>query len=59
MPKISMYCPECEVYTKSYNEQGLHNCGNDVMSGVHSFVDVNFEGWIEEQKDGSIKLISR
>jgi hypothetical protein len=58
MQKPSMYCPECEVYSKSYNEDGEHVCGNEVVSGTYP-VDINFEGWLEEQKDGSIKPISR
>ena len=58
MQNVSMYCQECEVYTKSYSKSGEHNCGNEVVSGTYP-VPHDFEGWLEEQKDGSIKLISR
>ncbi|MOA29741.1 hypothetical protein D3C78_1507780 [compost metagenome] len=58
MQQVSMYCPECEVYSKRYNASGEHVCGNEVVSGSYS-VPTDFEGWIEQQPDGSIKLISR
>lgn len=45
--KPSMYCSECEVYTKKYDECGEHVCGNEVVSGCHD-ADINFEGHIEE-----------
>jgi hypothetical protein len=47
MRDVSMWCPNCEVWTKDYNPDGSHNvCGNDVTSSsfASGFPELNYEG---------------
>lgn len=45
MRKISMWCPQCELWTKEYNRSGYHDCGTEVIStGNGSLPDIDYEG---------------
>lgn len=44
--KPSMYCFQCDCYTKKYDSTGYHICGNEVIGGYHD-VDLDFEGHLE------------
>lgn len=44
--KPSMWCPECNIWTKEYSHSGDHDCGSEVRtSGLDSgFPDIDYEG---------------
>ncbi|MCP3776704.1 hypothetical protein NLX71_26045 [Paenibacillus sp. MZ04-78.2] len=58
MQDISLWCPKCEMYTKKYSAVGqCMRCETEVITGGYSRVDIDFEGYIEVLKNGSLKLI--
>lgn len=43
---VSLWCPQCQFWTKKYNHVGTHECGTDVLStgeGKQSN-DIEYEG---------------
>jgi len=32
MKKVTMWCSECQLWTKDYTESGYHTCGVEVLS---------------------------
>lgn len=42
----SMWCPECEIWTKDYEANGYHVCGSEVTTGSldSGFPDIDYKG---------------
>lgn len=42
---VSLWCPECRVWTKNYTWPGIHDCGTTVLStGDGEQPDIGYEG---------------
>lgn len=45
MRDITLWCPQCELWTKKYTRSGFHDCGTEVISvGNGDQTDLNYEG---------------
>jgi hypothetical protein len=44
--KPTMWCPECQLWTKEYKENGNHVCGSEVTTGSleSGFPGIDYEG---------------
>lgn len=44
--KPSMYCEECQVWTKDYQDNGDHTCGTEVKTSTldSGHPDLDYEG---------------
>lgn len=46
MREITMWCPRCELWTKEYSFNDLHDCGTEVITQEKYFKK------IESEEDG-------
>lgn len=42
----TLWCPQCQLWTKEYNYTGVHDCGTDVLSTGEGKqpCDIEYEG---------------